>query len=112
MFSQIGGELELLFRAQIVAVAAHQREQATVLAGDGIDLAPAVQEVMVDDANASLPAYRQAEETLAWKALGYSWDPRSLPLDRNFNAGPFTIAYRYDQLGATWVYDRALARYV
>jgi hypothetical protein len=44
--------------------------------------------------------------------LGYSWDPRSPPLDRNFNAGSFTIAYRYDQLGATWVYDRALARYV
>jgi len=32
-------------------VPAHQRQQPTVLAGDGIDLAPAVQEVMIDDAD-------------------------------------------------------------
>src|ERR1700731_1706982 len=51
MFSQVGGELELLLGSQIVAMPAHQRQQPAVLAGDGIDLAPAVQEVMVDDAD-------------------------------------------------------------
>jgi len=50
IFFQIGGEPELLIGAQIVAVAAHQRQQPAVLTG-GIDLAPAVQEVMVDDAD-------------------------------------------------------------
>jgi hypothetical protein len=44
--------------------------------------------------------------------LGAAWDPRSEPLERNFKAGPFLLGYHYDQLGATWVYDHALARQV
>jgi hypothetical protein len=49
--------------------------------------------------------------------LGAAWDPRSQPLERNFGernfkAGPFLFGYHYDQLGATWVYDHALARQV
>jgi hypothetical protein len=49
--------------------------------------------------------------------LGAAWDPRSQPLERNFparnfKAGPFLFVYYYDQLGATWVYDHALARQV
>jgi len=41
VFFQIGGEFELPVGAQVVAVPAHQRQQPPVLAGDGIDLAPA-----------------------------------------------------------------------
>jgi tetratricopeptide (TPR) repeat protein len=44
--------------------------------------------------------------------LGAAWDPRSQPLERDFTAGPFLFGYHYDQLGATWVYDHALARQV
>src|SRR5437867_2192924 len=45
IFFQIGGEPQLLLRAQVMAVTAHQRQQPAVLAGERIDLAPAVQEV-------------------------------------------------------------------
>jgi hypothetical protein len=44
--------------------------------------------------------------------LGYSWGPQVPPPQRNFTAGPFRFAYRYDELGASWVYDHALARQV
>jgi hypothetical protein len=44
--------------------------------------------------------------------LGAAWNPRSQPLERDFTAGPFHFGYHYDQLGATWVYDHALARQV
>lgn len=44
--------------------------------------------------------------------LGYSWGSQAPPPQRNFTAGPFLFAYQYDQLGATWVYDHALARMV
>lgn len=44
--------------------------------------------------------------------LGAAWDPRSQPLERNFNVGSLHFGYQFDQLGATWVYDHALARQV
>lgn len=44
--------------------------------------------------------------------LGYTWGPQVPPPQRNFTAGPFLFTYHYDQLGASWVYDHALARQV
>jgi hypothetical protein len=44
--------------------------------------------------------------------LGYSWGVQPPPPQRNFTAGPFLFGYQYDELGATWVYDHALARQV
>jgi hypothetical protein len=51
VFFQIGGEPKQLIGAQIMAVAAHQQQQTAILAGDGIYVAPASQEVMIDDAD-------------------------------------------------------------
>jgi hypothetical protein len=44
--------------------------------------------------------------------LGYSWAPQSAPVAHDFNVGPLRFVYHYDQLGATWVYDHALARQI
>jgi hypothetical protein len=43
---------------------------------------------------------------------GSAWDPHLPMIDRNFTAGPYSFIFHYDPLGATWVYDHALARQV
>jgi hypothetical protein len=45
---QVGLQLGLLFRFEVMTVAAHQREQTAVFAGNRIYVLPAGQEVMVD----------------------------------------------------------------
>ena len=69
--------------------------------------------VDVADKNRALPKpmFLLLADRLAM-LLGYSWGPQAPPPQRNFIIGPFLFAYRYDQLGASWVYDHALARRV
>jgi hypothetical protein len=50
MLGKISGQARPLCWVEIVAVAAHQAEQPAVLAGNGIDLAPAGQELLIDEA--------------------------------------------------------------
>lgn len=51
MLSQVLAEPLLLIRFEIVAVAAHEREQAAVFAGRRVHFPPKGQEVVVDEAN-------------------------------------------------------------
>ncbi len=46
-FREIGAESNGLLRSEIVPVTAHEREQTSILRADAIQIAPAVQEVMV-----------------------------------------------------------------
>lgn len=48
---QVRSQAQLLFGLDVVAMAAHQRQQAAVPGTNGIDVAPAGQEVMVDEAD-------------------------------------------------------------
>ena len=48
---QVGQQPDLLLGFEVVAVAAHQRDQAAVLGPGRIDLSPAGQEVVVDEAD-------------------------------------------------------------
>ena len=72
-------------------------------------------EMLVDLADKSRtlpkPMFLLLADRLA-SMLGAAWDPRSQPLERNFNVGSLHFGYQFDQLGATWVYDHALARQV
>jgi hypothetical protein len=52
---QIGLESGFLFRSKMPAVAPHQGNQAAVPAADGIQIAPAGEEMMVDEANHMKP---------------------------------------------------------
>jgi hypothetical protein len=51
MFGQIGCQADFLLGFEIVAVAAHEAEQAAVLAGDRIDLPPGGQKMLIDEAD-------------------------------------------------------------
>jgi len=46
---EIGHEPQLLFRFEVMAMAAHERQQSPVLRAHRIDLSPAGQEVVVDE---------------------------------------------------------------
>ena len=48
---EIGAELNLLIGLEVVAVPAHQRDQAAVFTAHRVDLSPASQEVVVDEAD-------------------------------------------------------------
>jgi hypothetical protein len=47
MLSQVAGQSDLLLGAEVVAMPAHQRQQATILRSFGIQLSPAGQEVLI-----------------------------------------------------------------
>jgi len=51
MLSQISGQAKLLIRSEIVPMTPHQREQAAILRTHPIEVSPAGQEVMIDDAD-------------------------------------------------------------
>jgi hypothetical protein len=48
---KIGLQLDGLFRLEIVTMAAHQREQAAMFGSSGVDVPPAGQEVVIDEAD-------------------------------------------------------------
>ena len=48
---QISGQVKLLIGPKIVAMAAHQGEQASILGAGRIEAPPTGQEVMIDDAD-------------------------------------------------------------
>jgi len=63
MGGQIGGQPNLLFGFEIVAVAAHQAQQAPVLAADRVEFLPAGQKVVMDNAD-------DMEASATMRALG------------------------------------------